>query len=283
MKLLSFGEILWDLYPNEKYIGGAPLNFAAHLAKHGHQVYLLSCLGMDALGDEALQRLKAFGILTPYVFRSADKPTGRCVVTLDDHGVPRYDLLSDVAYDHIPCEQIREDFDALYFGTLALRSEENLTSLDRLLKEKSFQEIFVDVNIRPPFYSEKTVRFALRHATILKISREELPLVAELLSVEPCAESIKGKYPNLKILLITCGEDGAYCYDLEEAFFCEAPKVAVASTVGAGDSFCAAFLDRVSRGETLHSALEYATRIAGFVVSQYDAVPNYDEKSRYFL
>lgn len=283
MKLLSFGEILWDLYPNEKYIGGAPLNFAAHLAKHGHRVYLLSCLGMDELGDEALGRLKAFGVLTPYVSRSVSKPTGRCVVTLDDLGVPKYDLLSDVAYDHIPCGQIREDFDALYFGTLALRGEDNLASLDTLLKEKSFQEIFVDVNLRPPFYSKKTVSFALSHGTILKISQEELPSVAELLSVEPSAEAIKGKYPNLKIILITCGAAGAYCYAGGETFFCPAPKVAVVSTVGAGDSFCAAFLDRVFRGETLQSSLEYAAQLAGFVVSQYEAVPDCDEKSRYFL
>jgi fructokinase len=277
MKLLSFGEILWDLYPTEKYIGGAPFNFAAHVAKHGESVYLLSCLGMDDLADQALEQLEAFGIFTDYVSRSHAYPTGRCVVTLDEQGIPSYDLVSDVAYDHIPCDGIVEDFDVLYFGTLALRSEDNFRSLGRLLQEKQFREIFVDVNLRPPFYSQKTLSFALEKATILKISHEELPLVAQMLDIEnhqDFPKTLQEKYPNLKILLITCGAEGAYCYNGMQEHFCPAPKVEVASTVGAGDSFLAAFLYQFTQKRELPFCLQYATQVAGFVVSQYEAVPD---------
>lgn len=279
MKLLSFGEILWDLYPNEKYIGGAPFNFAAHFAKHQEQVYMLSCLGMDELGDEAIVRLKELGVSTDYVSRSAVKQTGRCLVTLDKNAVPSYDLISDVAYDHIPCDHIKEEFDALYFGTLALRRKENLAALAGLLKEKSFREIFVDVNIRPPFYCEQTVTFAIGHATLLKISDEELPIIAELLSIKndkAFAKTLKQKYPNLKIILITCGSKGSYCYDGNREYFCQAQKVRVASTVGAGDSFSASFLYQFTQKKDLQFCLEYATKVAGYVVSQYEAVPDFE-------
>ena len=147
MKVLSFGEVLWDIYPDKKYIGGAPFNFAAHLAKHGEEIYMLSCLGKDSLGEEALLYLKEFGILTDFLSWSSVKQTGQCLVTLDENAIPSYDLKRDVAYDYIDCKNVKGDFDVLYFGTLALRSNHNLESLRKLIKSKNFKEIFVDVNI----------------------------------------------------------------------------------------------------------------------------------------
>ena len=123
MKILSFGEILWDVYPDKKYIGGAPLNFAAHSAKQGEEVYMLSAVGQDALGTDALSQLKSWGINCKYVAALADKPTGACNVTLDVNSVPKYDLLQNVAYDYVDGNSVNEDFDVLYFGTLALRGE----------------------------------------------------------------------------------------------------------------------------------------------------------------
>jgi fructokinase len=284
MKVLSFGEVLWDIYPDKKYIGGAPLNFAAHLAKHGEEAYMLSCLGKDGLGDEALLCLKEFGVLTDFVSQSTVKQTGRCLVTLDENAVPSYDLKEDVAYDYIDCDNLNEDFDVLYFGTLALRKKYNLDSLGRLLKKQNFKDVFVDVNIRTPFYSYESVTFCMNNATILKVSSEELPIVADLLSIDSSigykefARILREKYGNLKIIVITLGADGAYCYDCKQdkAYSCESQKVEVASTVGAGDSFSAAFLYQYSRKKDIQFSLDYASKIAGYVVSKYDAVPNYN-------
>jgi fructokinase len=284
MKVLSFGEVLWDIYPDKKYIGGAPLNFAAHLAKHGEEIYMLSCLGKDSLGEEALLYLKEFGILTDFLSWSSVKQTGQCLVTLDENAIPSYDLKQDVAYDYIDCKNVKGDFDVLYFGTLALRSNHNLESLSKLIKSQNFKEIFVDVNIRAPFYSYDSLNFCMNNATILKISVEELLTVAKLLSInakngyKDFAEQIRERYSNINIIVVTLGADGAYCYDCKQdkAYSCESQKVEVASTVGAGDSFSAAFLYQYSRKKDIQFSLDYASKIAGYVVSKYDAVPNYN-------
>lgn len=289
VKVLSFGEILWDIYPDKKYIGGAPFNFAAHLAKHGEKAYMLSCLGKDKLGKEALLCLNEYNVLSNYVSLSAVKETGQCLVTLGENTIPSYDLKEDVAYDYIDCENLNEDFDVLYFGTLALRNRYNLNSLCELLRRQKFKEVFVDVNIRAPFYSYESVDFCINNATILKVSSEELPIIADLLSMDSnigykeFVDLLKEKYSNLGIIVITLGDDGAYCYDCKEdkAYSCKSQKVEVASTVGAGDSFSAAFLYQFLLERNIQFCLEYASRVAGYVVSKYESVPNYN--ACYFL
>ena len=283
MKILSFGEVLWDVYPDQKFIGGAPFNFAAHLAKHGEEAYMLSCIGNDALGEDTLSALKGCGVQTDYIARSKEKETGKCLVTLDENAIPSYNLMQDVAYDYIDCDAIGSGFDVLYFGTLSLRSRYNLDSLCKLLEKQRFKEIFVDVNIRAPFYSAESVSFAVEHATILKISDEELQTVANLLSMD-CTEdhsafahALQQRYANLKIIIITLGGEGAYCLDCRNGadYRCPSQKVTVASSVGAGDSFSAAFLHQYLRQAALPFCLEYASKVAGFVVSNYEAVPDY--------
>lgn len=284
-KILSFGEILWDVYPDQKHLGGASLNFAAHLAKFGHRVEMLSALGADALGEEARKQLSEWNLGDKYVPALSEKETGKCLVTLDENSIPSYNLLNDVAYDCISCRGIDEDFDVLYFGTLALRGQHNQDALTELLAEKSFGEIFVDVNIRPPFYSERTVLFALAHATVLKISLEELPVIAELLKTDGSdhkafAKHLAKKYANLRYVVVTLGGDGAYAFNCKTGrdAFCPAKKVKVVSTVGAGDSFGAAFVSEILSGKDLADCLETASALAGYVVSQTAAVPDYDPK-----
>ncbi len=285
-KILSFGEILWDVYPEEKHLGGASLNFAAHLAKFGHRVEMLSALGADALGEEARKQLIAWNLGDRYVPALTEKETGKCVVTLDENSIPSYRLLDDVAYDFISCEKIHEDFDVLYFGTLALRRDYNFNSLQKLLAEKKFGEIFVDVNIRPPFYSSKVIRFALSNASILKISLEELPVIAETLGTSGAdykafAKQLSEQFSNLGKIIITLGGDGAYALDAktgEDALY-PAKKVAVKSTVGAGDSLGAAFVSEALAGKDLSRCLQTASDLAGYVVSQTAAVPDYDPQN----
>ena len=284
LKILSFGEILWDCYPEKAVIGGAPLNFAAHLAKHSENVYMLSALGNDTLGKKALEKVKSWNIGTEYITLYNDKTTGRCDVTLDENSVPSYHLLDDVAYDYIICDNIPNEFDILYFGSLALRNEFNRKSLEKLLSKNNFSDIFVDINIRPPFYSEDTVQFAVSNASILKISDEELPRVCELLNIKntcdykEVAVRLSEQFPTLKCIIITLGNKGAYALDCKkkEEYSCGCTKVDEVSTVGAGDSFSAAFLHKFLNKTDIKACLEYASKVAGFVVSRLEAVPDYN-------
>lgn len=283
MKILAFGEILWDTYPDTRYIGGAPLNFAAHLARHGEEVYMLSSLGNDEPGSAALGILKKWDIRTDHIHILDGIPTGNCVVTLDESGVPSYDLRNGVAYDRISCDGIPDDYGVLYFGTLSLRDEYNFTELQKLVSTHRFREIFVDMNIRPPHYSKETVRFAAENATVIKISDEEMPVVAGLLGIvnyedhKDFARQLGKSHGNLKLIIITLGANGAYVLDCKNSEECHSPsaKVEVRSTVGAGDSFSAAFLHKYLGGCTIQDCADYANKIAGIVVSHTAAVPEY--------
>ncbi len=212
-------------------------------------------------------------------------PTGQAIVTLDDSGTPSYRFLEDVAYEHIEIPVLPDDFRVLYFGTLALQSATNQQTISALLSSYPFSEIFVDINLRSPFYSKETVEFAVQNATILKISQEELPTVAALLGLSPSmcyqdiARTLKARYERLRCIIITLGADGAYALNEKQEYICAASPAEVVSTVGAGDSFSAAFLHRYLRGDNIPSALSHATKVAAFVVSHAEAVPDYEPKS----
>ena len=181
MKILSLGEIIWDIYESEKCIGGAPLNFSAHAALLGADSFLLSAVGGDSLAEPATEALKAFGVKTDYVTTVAEKPTGKCLVSLDKKGVPSYALAEDVAYDYLASDASFEGFDAFSFGTLIQRSEGNRALIKQILANNKFPHIFCDLNLRKPFYDKESALLCAENATILKISREELPAATALL------------------------------------------------------------------------------------------------------
>jgi len=284
MKLLSFGEILWDVYPDEKYIGGAPLNFAAHFVKQGEESYMLSAVGDDELGNSALDILRGFNINTDYVSISKINETGKCLVTLDSKGIPNYNLLDNVAYDYIINPDLTDTtFDAFYFGSLALRNSNNQETVSKILANNSFKEIFVDINIRKPFVSKEAINLAFTNATIIKISDEELPIVTDLLfnaeyDYKKAAKEISEKFGNIKLVIITLGEKGAFVYDCEKdvTYSCDAEKVKVVSTVGAGDSFSATFLNKYLSGLEIEECLKSASKVSAFVVSKAEAIPDYE-------
>ncbi len=285
MKLLSFGEVLWDVYPQEKFIGGAPFNFAAHFAKCGGDGFMLSGGGDGALGEETIAAVKAQGVGTEHIFVSREKETGKCLVTLNEKGIPSYNLLGDTAYDNIELKADAnfDDFSVLYFGTLALRSENNFNLIKKIVGDFK-GDIFVDINIRAPHFSKETVEFALGSATIVKISDEELPTVTSLAlgeqicSPELAADRLKEKFAELKLIIITLGEKGSMVLNTAEnkLYYEKAQKVQVASTVGAGDSFAATFLYEHLKGSSIEACLKNASKVSGFVVSQSGAVPEYD-------
>lgn len=283
MKALAFGEVLWDVYPDERYLGGAPLNFSAHLSRFGAQVYLVSAVGVDELGDAALKQIRDWGVRCDYIDRLAHRETGKCLVTLRE-GMPSYRLLENAAWDTISAGEIRgQTFDALYFGTLALRSRENRQQLQYLMDNNRIKERFVDLNLRPPFCDRETVNWALERASIVKISDEELPEVLELLGeskaldAESAAKSIARRFPQLDAVILTLAEKGSCAYAVkEDKFFrVDAVKTKLVSSVGAGDSFCAAWLYGYFSGKKWEECLRVGAALAAFVVSRPEAVPEY--------
>ena len=282
MKILSFGEIIWDVYPHKKCIGGAPLNFAAHASKNGADSYLLSSVGNDALGKEALDILNDLCVNSELVSVNSEKSTGTCTVLLDKNGIPTYKIENDTSYDYIPLDKriFSHGFDALSFGTLALRNENNRYVLKEILKEYN-GIVLCDLNLRSPFYDTETVRWAMSVCHVLKINEDELKYILENViqancpSVKENLDLISKKFENLELILYTCGENGAYVYEksAKKTYFCPAKKVKVVSTVGAGDSFGAVFLTEYLSGKSIDICLQKATEISGRVVACEEAVP----------
>jgi len=278
MKILSFGEIIWDVYKEDKFIGGAPLNLAAHCSKQGANSFMLSAVGNDDLGKDALNKVKSFNVKTDFISVNQEKETGKCIVTLNENGVPSYNVLTDVAYDYIKAPDNTDElqFDVFCFGTLALRSSENLETVKSILKNSNIRTIYCDINIRPPFFSDGTILFALENANILKISDEELHYVTNACGLKEL-QDIAEKYNNLEFILLTQGEIGACVYDCKNkiTYVENAPKVEVASTVGAGDSFGATFLCEYFKTNDISRSLKKAIKISAFVVSKKEAIPEY--------
>lgn len=282
MKVLSFGEIIWDVYPDKKCIGGAPLNFAAHLAGSGVHSYLLSAVGNDDLGQDALAYLPKFRVSTEYVEHN-DAPTGQCIVTLDENAIPRYNVLQNVSYDKIEFlpKLKQQKFDAVSFGTLIQRSPTNADTIDKIIAECNYTEVFCDLNIRPPFFDADSILRCLRNATLVKISREELGTVTQIVFgktvTDPAqaAQMICTQFVQIKIVIITLDADGAFAYEArnKSEHFCPAEKVTVVSTVGAGDSFGAAFLAKYLSGNSVDECLSAGVHRSAKVIASKDAIP----------
>lgn len=286
-KILSIGEIIWDVYENESLIGGAPLNFAAHAKRCGAESFMISAVGKDKLGEDAIKIIKNLQIDERFI-KTSSFPTGKCEVTLNESGIPSYNVLSNTAFDNIilsdtDIEEIKKlSFDALYFGTLIQRNTVSKAALEKLCRLCTFKEIICDINLRKNCYNRDSAVLCLENATILKISDEEEPLLRafELYSIrsgdsESIAKAISASYPNIKYVVITLGEKGSYAYDCrtQSGFCVPAKKVDVVSTVGAGDSYTAALCSSLLFGEPLQKAVENATILSSYVVSHKDAIP----------
>lgn len=281
MKLLSFGEILFDVFPEGEYIGGAPLNLASHSAIQGADAYIMSAVGRDTLGLSAINEVKKLGVKTEYISSVDGISTGKCIVTLDEKAVPSYNLLTNVAYDYIPFPAFSEKFDVFCFGTLALRSEYNLKTIKKVIDSGVADTVYCDLNIRKPFSTENAVKFCLENAHILKISDEEMPFVTKAvfnrdLSIQEAITELCRCFKQIQIIIITLGADGslAYVKDSDTIHKAEAVPTKVLSTVGAGDSFGATFVTQYFKGKSIDDCLSAASRVSSFVVSKEGAVPD---------
>ena len=282
MKTLSFGEILFDRIEGEHFFGGAPANVAVHLSRFGADSYILSALGDDVPGDEARELLKAEGVRLNYVSRTAAAPTGIIEVQVIE-GVRCYDIREGAAWDAISPESLtellQENWDLIYCGTLAQRSENNRALLMQILEEGTYKQLFFDVNMRQNYYSASIIRDTLEHSTILKLNDEELPLVSRMIFGEVLKEKdfsarISAEYP-VELLILTMGSRGARLYhkSTNKPFSVPCGDVNVIDTVGAGDSFSGTFLSCFLKGESLEEAARKAALVADYVVSRTGATP----------
>lgn len=289
MKALSFGEILWDKMDRDYHIGGAPFNFAAHLALCGAQSFFLSALGMDDLGEKALKEVQKRGLSTEYLCRNS-LPTGVVEVHLEK-GIPQYDILKDRAWDQISPDTavtesiLRRKWDLFYLGTLAQRSKSNRNWLHQVLLPKiSTDNVFFDVNLRQHYYDREILAKTMQYTNILKLNDEEAPLISQLILEKDFDEKtyfdgMKKRFPLIRMIILTRGKDGASIFTAEgEQHFKPHGHVKVADTVGAGDSFSASFSYAWHQTSDLQRSAEFALTVADWVVSCHGALPPYNEE-----
>jgi fructokinase len=286
MRVLSFGEILFDFIEGEPMLGGAPLNFAMNLAKMGVHSSLLSRVGDDKLGRLALSEMISVGAKTQFVQIDTKNKTGTVEVHLIN-GLPKYTIHNNVAYDYINYDEVAEKlekkpFDLLYFGTLAQRNEVSNQSLSKLKNANNFKHIFYDCNLRTGFYSADLIIKSLRYCSILKLNIEELTEITQMLYNEsmPLEEACRiiATDFDLEIIIITAGDLGCYVYHANELIFEKGLLVKVADTVGAGDAFSAGFVFKYLQSQNLRAAARVGNRMGAYVASSKGAIPTYSEK-----
>ena len=280
--VVGLGEVLWDVLPEGKKLGGAPANFAYHAGQFlgSNNTIAISAVGDDKLGDETLKALLDHDLndLMPRV----PYPTGTVQVTLDEQGIPTYDIKENVAWDNIPfdedIQQIAKKCRAVCFGSLAQRNVVSRETIHKFLDltPADCVKIF-DINLRQQFYTKEIIRESLQRCNILKINDEELVLIGRMfgypgLDIENKCWLILGKY-NLDMLVLTCGTNGSYVFTPGQMSFQETPKVEVADTVGAGDSFTGSFCAAILSGKPVTEAHKLAVEVSAFVCTQNGAMP----------
>ena len=280
--VVGMGEALWDVLPEGKKLGGAPANFAYHVSQFGLESRIVSAVGQDKLGSEILDNFREkqlYGLIetVPY-------PTGTVQVELDAEGVPCYDIKEGVAWDNIPYTQALEGLAhqtcAVCFGSLAQRSIVSRETihhfLDAMPENEDTLRIF-DINLRQGFYTKEILCDSFRRCNVLKINDEELVTVSRMfgypgIDLQDKCWILLAKY-NLKMLILTCGVNGSYVFTPGNISFVETPKVEVADTVGAGDSFTAAFVASILKGKPVGEAHRLAVEVSAYVCTQNGAMP----------
>ncbi len=280
--VVGMGEALWDILPEGKKIGGAPANFAYHVSQFGIDSCAVSAIGDDALGDELLENFNKKEI--KYMIEKVPYPTGTVQVEIDQAGIPQYEIKENVAWDNIPwTEQLAElarNTKAVCFGSLAQRNVVSRETISRFLDEMPKNDdtlVVFDVNLRQGFYNKEILCNSMKRCNILKINDEELVSVSRLfgypgIDLQDKCWILLGKY-NLKMLILTCGINGSYVFTPGNVSFQPTPKVEVADTVGAGDSFTAAFIANILKGHTVEESHLKAVETSAFVCTQQGAMP----------
>ena len=291
MKVLSFGEILWDIIEGKKYLGGAPFNFSAHMAQCGAKAFIISRLGKDELGKKAAEMAASYEVNTSLIQWDDKHPTGTVEVILNQ-GQPDYTIHTSVAYDFIDYTEVSsklqdQEFDVFYFGSLAQRTVTSRQTLKSLLAKNTFDYVFYDVNLRKDSFSKDIIHDSLKLCNILKLNHSEVPEVSQLLykadlSMEEFCKKMYIDY-ELELVIITAAEKGCYIFEADKLQLVPGRAVEVADAVGAGDSFSAAFMYiYFHKGDAL-AAAKVANQVGGFVASHHGAIPSYSEEIKSLL
>ena len=282
MDFISFGEILFDVFPDKATLGGAPLNVAGHLTKLGLNGAILSAVGNDELGKRALNEIEALGLSTDMI-ATLDYETGKAIITLNGKNA-EYEFNDPCAWDNIPLQALPENVTLIYYGTLAQRGNSKNT-LKELLNSVQSQHRFFDVNIRKHFYSDEIIKEGVENATILKLNDEEVDIVLDALKIEMRGyrglEELFKEY-NLDLILLTKGKEGTMCYK-NKWYRVRCAPVEVVDTVGAGDSLSAGFLASYIKTGDLEKSLLFGSHIADYVVTKRGAIPEYDDNLVQYL
>lgn len=280
--VVGMGEALWDVLPEGKKIGGAPANFAYHVSQFGLPGVVVSAVGEDPLGDEIVENFTSKG-LNQQIAR-VPYPTGTVQVEVDQAGVPIYDIKENVAWDNIPftekLEALAANTRAICFGSLAQRNIVSRQTITRFLDSMPVKDdtlVVFDVNLRQGFYNKEILTSSMERCNILKINDEELVTVSRMfgypgIDLQDKCWILLGKY-NLKMLILTCGINGSYVFTPGRVSFQPTPVVEVADTVGAGDSFTAAFIASILQGKSVEEAHSKAVQVSAFVCTHRGAMP----------
>ena len=278
--VVGLGEALWDVLPEGKKLGGAPANFAFHAGQFGLNSIAVSALGEDKLAEETIQQLEEKKL--QYCMPRVPYPTGTVQVTLDDEGIPTYDIKENVAWDNIPftdeVKAIAENARAVCWGSLAQRNVVSRESIYKFLDAtpKDCMKIF-DINLRQNFYTKEIICESMKRCNVLKINDEELVLIGRMfgypgLDIENKCWLILGKY-DLDMLVLTCGVNGSYVFSKGAMSYLETPKVEVADTIGAGDSFTGSFVASILNGKPIAEAHRIGVNVSAYVCTQNGAMP----------
>jgi fructokinase len=279
--IVCFGEVLWDVYPDGKKLGGAPFNVAAHATQLGLKAQMISRIGKDELGEEIIKAIKEQGISPGYTVADKNYETGVVDVLLDQQGKPAYNIKQPAAWDFIVTNRdnitLVEEAEAFVFGSLACRSATSRKSLFELAKLS--KRNICDLNIRLSYYNEDLITSLLQITNILKINDEEAHLLQSLYGISEgnFYEALTEKF-GLDIIIQTLGANGAEAFHNGKIVRCPGVKIEVVDTVGSGDSFLAAFIRQLLNGEDLESCLRFATATGALIATKRGAIPEISEQ-----
>ncbi len=285
LRIAAIGEVLWDVFPSGPRFGGAPANFActcSGLARDQATVEMVSAVGQDELGNQAIACLQQHNVNTQYVLQIA-QPTGEVRITLNESGAASYQFADNCAWDNLPwsaeMEEAAANLDAVCFGTLGQRSEVSRSTIQRFLRATQQDCLRVyDINIRPPYHPESVIRDSLRLANVLKLNDEELPFLASLFALSGTDEQLLDTLADqceLETIALTCGPNGAKIWHKGALYGAPGHKCEVVDTVGAGDSFTAAMILGLLNNEEVGRTIHRACEIAAYVCSQPGATPDF--------
>lgn len=283
MKALCFGEVLWDINGVEKSLGGAPFNVAYFLSSFGDSATLISALGFDTNGKEARKVIEEKGVSTTFINNNG-KETGYALIDLSDANAS-YRFNDDSSWDNIAIseEQLKaiekEEYDVFVFGTLSQRSFVSRNTLMKLLDKIKTKEVFFDLNLRLNYYDSELLDYSFKRSSIIKINEDEEKIVKELFFLTDI-RAMFDLYNNIRIIILTLGEDGSVLFTKDDEYRTKSEKVKAIDTVGAGDSFSSTFLHFYLKGETILKSMQSAAIVSSFVVQNKGATPRLTKEIR---